>query len=218
MMICEKWKSMFKDFFSPILDFFVSSLILLFDYVEAFLTSWFSVTSCPAGRRQDASQSLSALITAVTLLGRSLCGSNQWWPVTQNQPRGGSIKDGGEKQWQQTESERGRQSITAGVTVRGQERNLNNHEEPKILREKELDELRDLGVLKLGEEVDWWRRMQEERAEAVGLFTQLQCWRRHKKKKKKKGRVYSPSQKQSVHTDIRRKSACVALSSFNSCS
>lgn len=74
--------------------------------------------------------------------------------MTQNQPRGGSIKDGGEKQWQQTESERGRQSITAGVTVQGQERNLNNHEEPKILREKELDELRDLGALELGEEVD----------------------------------------------------------------
>lgn len=44
-------------------------------------------------------------------------------------------------------------SITAAATVRGQERNLNNHEE-KILREKELDELRDLGALKLREEVD----------------------------------------------------------------
>lgn len=38
--------------------------------------------------------------------------------------------------------------------MQGQERNLNNHEEPKILREKELDELRDLGALELGEEVD----------------------------------------------------------------
>lgn len=37
-----------------------------------------SVIGCPAGRRQYASQSLSALITAVTLLGRSLSGSNKW--------------------------------------------------------------------------------------------------------------------------------------------
>lgn len=80
----------------------------------------------------------------------------------------------------------------------------------KILGEKEVDELRDLGVLKLGREADWWRRMQEERAvkERGGCWTDWTIAEL----------VATHSMKGRRGMDIRRKRASVALSSLNSCS
>lgn len=99
VMICWNWNKSLKTYFVPPLD------ILTF---RAALFKWLwlrasQLQAAPAGGRQCASQSRSALITAVTLLGRRLGGSKEWWSVTQNQLElggGGALKMEGETEKQ----------------------------------------------------------------------------------------------------------------------